>query len=191
MLCLTPSSPREEAGPSMPSRRWAAAGPELRTWRRLRRSWTQAWTLAAAPPAGSLPHPPLPLKPRASTRRPVRRPLRWLKCPRQALGEGAWQPRWASRHPGPKVLLLPSKHQVGPATYIFMVELKCSSTLSVRIGLLGSPQNIIVFNTRYIGWILNCMWEKGWKSSQMCKKASWPWYRHTWHWSISPLIKIV
>lgn len=136
-----PPSPREEAGPSMQSRRWAAAGPEPRTWRRWRRSWTQAWTPAAAPPAGSPPRHPLPLKPRASTTTPVRRPPRWPRCPRRARGGGAWQPRWASRHPGPRVPLLATNHQVG---VVFYLESRGRNEVQYRtLDEFGLPWNFI------------------------------------------------
>lgn len=114
-LFLTLSLPRshkKEASPSMQSRRWAAAGLVLRTWRRWRRSWMQTWTPPAARLVGSPPFRPRLLKCRANTRKAVRRPRHWRRCLRQARGGGAWRPRWASHHQGPKVPLLDLRRQV-------------------------------------------------------------------------------
>lgn len=107
-----PCSHRKEAGPSMQSRRWAAAGPVRKTWKRWRKSWTQAWTPPAAHLAGSPPLPPHLLRRRVSTRTAVRRPRRWPRCLRRARGGGAWRPRWASRHRGPKAPQPASRRQV-------------------------------------------------------------------------------
>lgn len=109
-------SPRKDAGPSMLNRKWAAAGWERRTWRKWRKSWMPAWIRTAAPHAGSPPHPPLPLKLRASMRTLVRKRLRWPKCPRPARGGEAWQPRWGLHHPGLRGPTQYSKHLVRDTT---------------------------------------------------------------------------
>lgn len=92
--------------------RMLAAGLVLRIWRRLTKRWSQGWT------SGRLHPRPLHVRVRMLARRQV------CPCLKQAPGGGAWVPRLASRHHGPKARQPLSKHQVSTLKQLYVVKNK-------------------------------------------------------------------